>query len=240
MAGELLQKIKELKRLIIEKNNKEFQGSAVELINPNKVDEEVAGAHLEGEEHTEGDHAEKEAEMEALAIEAGLRKSISEEELAVATYIERAKKALKHDCTPLYELYTELAGDEMIHVATLRTALKVFGLEDKLKEIKGKLEAQEILGIQIVEEKDEHLEKMAKLRELADREKKKFDFVNEYVKNKLEYNKEKVVGAINDLIAGKSDFETAVDKIIKDGKKVVKDEAKKNEKDKKNKDEQEK
>lgn len=225
MAGELLQKIQKLKKIIIERNNKEFGKNAVEILNPAKVDEAVLGEPT-GEEHVEGEHAEKAIEAEYLAIEQALRKSIAEEEEAAAAYIKRAKEALMNDQHPLYELYKELAGDEIVHAAQLRTALEIFGMKDKLREIKGRLEAQETMGIQIVEakegEEDEHTKKMRQLRKQADKEKKEFDFVAEYTKDKIAHAKELVVGAINDLIAGNDDIAGTVEKIMKDGKKVVK------------------
>lgn len=223
MAGELLQKIKKLKNIIIKRNNEEFGKKSVEILNASKVDEEVIPVEVGGEEHVEGEHTEKMMEMEYLSIEKELRKSISEEEEAVSNYLSRAKKALAHDDHALYELYKELAGDELVHVAQLRTALEIYGLTDKLRDIKGKLEAQSVMGIQIVEEKeDENTKKMRKLRKKADKEGKEFDFVAEYTKGKLEHAKKMVVGAINDLIMGKDDLEGTVDKILKDGKKIVK------------------
>ena len=106
MAGELLQKIQKLKKIIIEKNNEEFGKAAVEVISPSKVDENAL--EPTGEEHTEGEHAEKEIEAEFLSMEVAIRKSISEEEEAAASYLKRAKEAMKHDQQPLYELYKEL------------------------------------------------------------------------------------------------------------------------------------
>ena len=227
MAGELLQKIQKLEKIIIEKNNKEFGKAAVEIINPSKVDEAVLGVPS-GEEHVEGEHAEKEIEIEYLSIEASLRKSISEEEDAIASYIKRAKEALKHDQHPLYELYKELAGDEIVHAASLRAALDMFGMSDKLREIQGRLEAQSVMGKQISEakegEEDEHTKKSRQLREKADKAKKDFDFVAEYTRDKAAHARELVVGAINDLIMGKEDIAGTVEKIIKDGKAVTKTE----------------
>lgn len=221
MAGELLQKIKKLKNIIIKKNNEEFGRKAVEILNASKVDEGILD--VGGEEHTEGSHAEKYMEAEYLCVEKELRKSISEEEEAVANYLARAKKALLNDDRSLYELYKELAGDELVHVAQLRTALDLLGMTDKVKEIKGRLEAQVVMGAQITEEKeDEHTRTMRKLRKKADKTRKEFDFVAEYTKGKLEHARKMVVGAINDLIIGKDDLEGTVDRIMKDGKKIVK------------------
>lgn len=64
-------------------------------------------------------------------------------------------------------------------------------------------------------------EEQEALKKRADKERKEFDFAKEYSKNKAEYNRDQVVGAINDLIAGKSDLESTVDKIIKDGRKLT-------------------
>ena len=75
MAGELLQKINKLKELITQKNNEEFGKKAVEILNPDKVDEKLMG----GEEHLGVDKAEVEMEAEALSIEKELRLSVSEE-----------------------------------------------------------------------------------------------------------------------------------------------------------------
>ena len=226
MAGELLQKIQKLKKIIIEKNNEEFGKAAVEVISPSKVDENAL--EPTGEEHTEGEHAEKEIEAEFLSMEVALRKSISEEEEAAASYLKRAKEAMKHDQQPLYELYKELAGDEIVHAAQLRTALEIFGMQDKLREIKGRLEAQSTLGIQITEakegEEDEHTKKMRKLREEADKAKKDFDFAAEYTRDKIAQARARIVDAINNIIIGKEDVAGAVETIMKDGKAVVKTE----------------
>lgn len=225
MAGELLQKIQKLERIIIERNNKEFGKLAVEIINPSKVDEDVLGIPS-GEEHTEGEHAEKDYEMEYLSIEAAIRKSIGEEQEAAANYIKRAKEALKHDQFPLYDMYKELAGDEIVHAAQLSTALEVFGMKDKLREIKGRLEAQTNLGVQLLEakegEEDEHTKKMRKLREQADKERKEFDFVAEYSRDRVAHAKELVVNAINNLIVGNDDVAGTIEKIMKDGKTAIK------------------
>ena len=221
MAGELLQKIKKLRDILVKKNNEDFGKNAIEVLNPSKVDEGLFGDS--GEEHVEGIHAEKEMESEFISIEKELRKSIAEEEEAVASYLERAKKALKHDDHSLYVLYKELAADELIHAAQLQATLDILGMSNKAAEIKGRLEAQNILSSGVSEAKeDENTKKQRKLREKADKVAKDFDFVAEYTKGRLEQARNKVVGAINDLIIGKDDLEGTVSKIMKDGKKIVK------------------
>ena len=77
---------------------------------------------------------------------------------------------------------------------------------------------------------------MKELKGIFDKERKEFDFVQEYTKNKAEYKKELVVDAINDLIAGKDDLEGTVNKIIKNAKgttKPAKEEKKGSEKEQK-------
>ena len=219
MAGELLQKINKLKELITQKNNEEFGNKAVEILNPDKVDEKLMG----GEEHLGVDKAEVEMEAEALSIEKELRLSVSEEAEAIANYLGRAKKALKHGDHSLYVLYKELAGDEVVHLAQLQATLDILGMMDKVAEIKGRNEAAEILIGETSEAKeDEHTKKQRKLREKASKVAKDFDFVAEYSKGRLEQARQKVVGAINDLITGKDDLEGTVEKILKDAKKIVK------------------
>ena len=157
-----------------------------------------------------------------------LRKATPEDIKCKEENVERAKEAMKHDQQPLYELYKELAGDEIVHAAQLRTALEIFGMQDKLREIQGRLEAQSTLGIQITEakegEEDEHTKKMRKLREEADKAKKDFDFAAEYTRDKIAQARARIVDAINNIIIGKEDVAGAVETIMKDGKAVVKTE----------------
>lgn len=231
MAGELLQKINKLRDIIVKKNNENFCRDAVEVLNPDKVDEDLFP--VSGEEHVEGIHAEKEFEAECISVEKELRKSIAEEEEAVAHYLERAKKALKHDDHSLYVLYKELAADEMVHAAQLQAVLDILGLTNKAVEIKGRIEAQQILCPELSEAKeDENVKKQRNLRKKADKSAKDFDFVAEYTKGRLEQARQKVVSAINDLIVGKDDLEGTLEKIMKDGKKVVKSEKKDKKEDK--------
>lgn len=219
MAGELLQKINKLKEIIIKKNNEEFGKNAVEILNPKKVDEEF----MSGEEHMGVGKAEIEMEAEALGVEKELRMSVAEEAEAIAQYLGRAKKALKHGDHALYALYKELAGDEVVHLAQLQAALDILGMMDKVAEIKGRNEAAEILiGDTSEAKEDENTKKQRKLREKASKTAKDFDFVAEYSKGRLEQARQKVVGAINDLITGKDDLEGTVEKILKDAKKIVK------------------
>lgn len=221
MAGELLQKINKLRDIIIEKNNAEFGRNAVEILNPEKVDEDIISG---GEEHTEVGNPEINMEAEYISIEKELRESIAEESAATAQYLNRAKKALKHGDHSLYVLYKELAADEMIHMAQLQATLEILGMTNKAAEVKGRLEAMEILhagGISEAKE-DENTKRQRKLREKADKVAKDFDFVAEYSRGRLEQARQKVVNAINDLIVGKEDLEGTLEKINKDAKKIVK------------------
>lgn len=232
MSGELLQKVKELQKLIIEKSNKEFTKNAVEQINPEAVDEDILPCveepcevktedSCETAENIEEHPCEDAWELERLCIEEALRKSISEEEEAVSKYVARARDAMVSNQPMLEALYRELATDEIVHAASLREALKAFCCFDRYAELKGKLEFADITGYPVAVQEASMEEEAAALQAQADKEKKDFDFVQEYVKNKAEYNKEKVVNALNDLITGKSDLSSTVDLIIKDGKKVV-------------------
>ena len=58
---------------------------------------------------------------------------------------------------------------------------------------------------------------------MAEKEKKDFDFVGEYTRDKAEYEKEKIVNAINDLILGKNAVNDVVDIILKSTKSAKKD-----------------
>lgn len=228
MASKLLTSLKILKQLIDEKSNREFKRNAIDQINPEKVDEDILPAYEAPEEPVEAavdEHpAEEEIEAEFLSIEAAIRKSISEEEEATAKYIERAKEAMKHNNPVLEALFRELASDEIVHAASLRAALHAFGLIDKRLELKGLIEFADVTGENITEASIEQEEEA--LVKQAEKEKKEFDFVKEYTKNKSEYNKELVVGAINNLIAGKADLASTVDKIMKDGKVIAKEDKK--------------
>lgn len=210
MAGELLQKLEKLRDIINKKNNEAYCKDSVELLNPMKVDEDVTMEEIN-------------AEMEVLSIEKELRKSISEEEDAIQSYLGRAKKALAHGDEVLYVLYKEIASDEIVHAAQLKETLEILGLIDKTKELKGRMEAYKLLCPGINEAKeDEGTKKQRQLREKADKTAKNFDFVAEYTKGRLEQAKQKVVSAINDLIIGKEDLEGTLEKILKDGKKIIK------------------
>lgn len=228
MASELLTKVKELQKLIIDKSNKEFTKNAIEQLNTDAVDEDilpcvadtVCDTEPEKCEAVEEHPCEDTWEIERLCIEEALRKSISEEEEAVSKYVARAREAMVNKHCALEALYRELASDEIVHAASLREALKAFCCFDKYLEVKGKIEFADITGYPVVLEASME-EEAAALEATAEKERKEFDFVKEYVKNKVEYNKEKVVNALNDLIAGKSDLASAVDLIIKDGKKVA-------------------
>lgn len=213
MAGELLQKLEKLRDIINKKNNEDFAKNAVEVINPSRVDEDAMEPHT-------GVFAE----IEMLSVEKSLRKSISEESDAISAYLGRAKKALENGDESLYVLYKEIAADEVVHEAQLREALDLMGLKDKAKELKGKIEAHEILcsGGVCEAKEDDNVKKQRQLRNKADKAAKDFDFVAEYSKGRLKQAREKVVAAINDLIVGKADLESAVSKILKDGKKIAK------------------
>ena len=61
-----------------------------------------------------------------MKVESMLRKSIAEEQEAAAVYIERAQKCIEHEDFKLAALFEELAGDEIVHAASLETALDMY------------------------------------------------------------------------------------------------------------------
>ena len=148
-----------------------------------------------------------------------IRKSIAEEQEAASAYIERASKCLKHGNEKLASLFEELAGDEIVHAASLETALDMYNMFDPYKFLQGQAEAEDILQ----EGQDDIAKKEQKQRDAAEKEKKDFDFVGEYTRDKAEYEKEKIVNAINDLILGKNAVNDVVDAILKSTKSAKKD-----------------
>lgn len=83
--------------------------------------------------------------MENETVENLIRRSISEEELAVAEYKKRAIQCEDVGEMEMAKMFLELADDEKVHSAQLREALKILGLNDEEKEKEGQEEAKEIL-----------------------------------------------------------------------------------------------
>ena len=235
MASELVNKIKKLQNMIIKRNNEQFKKAAVEVLNPEKADEDLFVAPTIGQpddideepkaaEAPETPHEDETPDMRALLkVEAMIRKSIAEEQEAASAYIERASKCLKHGNEKLASLFEELAGDEIVHAASLETALDMYNMFDPYKFLQGQAEAEDILQ----EGQDDIAKKEQKQRDAAEKEKKDFDFVGEYTRDKAEYEKEKIVNAINDLILGKNAVNDVVDTILKSTKSAKKDNKKK-------------
>lgn len=231
MASELVNKIKKLQNMIIKRNNEQFKNAAVEVLNPEKADEDLFVAPTIGQpddideepktaEAPETPHEDETPDMRALLkVEAMIRKSIAEEQEAASAYIERASKCLKHGNEKLASLFEELAGDEIVHAASLETALDMYNMFDPYKFLQGQAEAEDILQ----EGQDDIAKKEQKQRDAAEKEKKDFDFVGEYTRDKAEYEKEKIVNAINDLILGKNAVDDVVDAILKSTKSAKKD-----------------
>ena len=231
MASELVNKIKKLQNMIIKRNNEQFKKAAVEVLNPEKADEDLFVAPTIGQpddideepkaaEAPETPHEDETPDMRALLkVEAMIRKSIAEEQEAASAYIERASKCLKHGNEELASLFEELAGDEIVHAASLETALDMYNMFDPYKFLQGQAEAEDILQ----EGQDDIAKKEQKQRDAAEKERKDFDFVGEYTRDKAEYEKEKIVNAINDLILGKNAVNDVVDAILKSTKSAKKD-----------------
>lgn len=219
MASELLLKINELKKLIIEKNNKEFKKKAVEIINPENVDEDIAVPEVDPIEARKAE-IEHEKRM-AREMEMMIRRAISEEQEAAASYMQKAKDCKILELKPLGKLFEELATDELVHAASLNAALDLLGLSRYDIEHIGADEAIEVMA-GVNEDTDYQKQEAALVRE-ADNVRKNFDFVAEYTKNKAEYNREKVVDVINDLILGNSSLDDMMDKLNKECKLPVKD-----------------
>lgn len=238
MASELVNKIKKLQNLIIKRNNEQFKKDAVEILNPEKADEDLFVAPTLGQEADIDEEPKVEevpveeprAELvtncdHMMMVEASIRKSIAEEQEAAAKYIKRAHKCIEHGHIKLAKLFEELASDEIVHAASLETALDMYDMFDPYKFLQGQAEAEYILQ----EGKDDVAKKEQKEREEAEKAKKEFDFVKEYTNDKADYEKEKIVNAINDLILGKSVVDDVVSTIMKTAKAGKKD----NKKDKK-------
>ena len=231
MASELVNKIKKLQNMIIKRNNEQFKKAAVEVLNPEKADEDLFVAPTIGQpddideepkaaEAPETPHEDETPDMRALLkVEAMIRKSIAEEQEAASAYIERASKCLKHGNEKLASLFEELAGDEIVHAASLETGLDMYSMFDPYKFLQGQAEAEDILQ----EGQDDIAKKEQKQRDAAEKEKKDFDFVGEYTRDKAEYEKEKIVNAINDLILGKNAVNDVVAAILKSTKSAKKD-----------------
>lgn len=240
MASDLITKIKKLKNEIIKRSNAEFKKNAVEIINPNKVDEDMyimPSEYPSGVVDEEPQNAEapvpnpeepKAEEHEApdlkalMKVESMLRKSIAEEQEAAAVYIERAQKCIEHEDFKLAALFEELAGDEIVHAASLETALDMYNMFDPYKFLQGQAEAEYLLQ----ESTEDIAKKEQKARDDADKARKEFDFVGEYTRDKAEYEKEKIVNVINDLILGKTAVDDVIDVVMKSAKSAKKDKKK--------------
>lgn len=243
MASDLITKIKKLKNEIIKRSNAEFKKNAVEVLNPSKVDEDMyimpseypSGVVDEEPQNVdapapveEPKAEEPEAEHEApdlkviMKVEAMLRKSIAEEQEAAAVYIERAQKCIEHEDFKLASLFEELASDEIVHAASLETALDMYNMFDPYKFLQGQAEAEYLLQ----ESTEDIAKKEQKARDDADKARKEFDFVGEYTRDKAEYEKEKIVNVINDLILGKTAVDDVIDVVMKSAKSAKKDKKK--------------
>lgn len=222
MAGELLQKLNELKKLIVKKNNEEFKKNAVEILNPANIDEEVVAVEADAIRDIE---IEAERQRQKLVhLETLIREAIAEEQRATIDYINRAQSCRFEECDELYRLFTELASDEIIHASALQTALDVMGLSRISLIMQGAEEAIEVMTG--VSEATEFEKQGDALEKQAEKERKEFDFVAEYTKDKAEYDKEKVVDQINNVILGKSSVDDLMDTITKSCKKSSKKEEK--------------
>lgn len=231
MAGELLRKVEELQKLINKKSNKEFKKAATEYLEKGALDEGIpcetpyVGTEVDAEEccetPCEGECEHSLAYMDK--VRALITEAIAEEEKAVAFYLKKAAKCEEHGDYDLAGLFREMACDEMVHSASLRTTLEIYGFDTHYTDLEGKREAFKILARKVFESADDDSKTASELQKEADKIRKEFDFAEEYSKNKAEYNREKVAEVINDLIAGKKDLGTAMEIIAKDGVKIKKD-----------------
>lgn len=221
MATELINKLKKLQKMLIERNNIEFKNTAVELINPARVDEEEATVEPAPVAEVPVDVEEiKKEVMELAKVEAAIREAIGHEQETIAEYIKKAAKCQMHGYEPLAKLFQELAADEAIHASSLVTALDMYNMLDYRTEVQGH---QEAINIMVAEDMNEIEKKAAELEKEADKVRREFDFVEEYTRNKAEYDKEKVVNSINDVILGKSTVDDMLANIGKNCKKAVSD-----------------
>lgn len=83
---------------------------------------------------------EKEESLEIM-----LRKSLSEEQLAVAQYEDRAQMCEAQGFNDVATMLREIADDERVHIGQLREAMKLLNLEDTQKDQEGQEEAAEFL-----------------------------------------------------------------------------------------------
>ena len=222
MSIELINKLKKLQNAIIKRNNMQFKKDSVEILNPEKVEEDLFCAPVNTLPTEEVGTPvcpdccteEPPAVQNILCVEAFIRKSIAEEQEAAAIYIERAFKCIDNGDFKLARLFEELACDEIVHAASLETALDMYGMFDPYKFLQGQAEAEYLLqeaGEDIVKQEE-------KAREKAEKARKEFDFVDEYSKDKAAYKKEQIVNSINDLILGKACVDDVVDTIMKNAK----------------------
>jgi hypothetical protein len=222
VAGELLQKLGELKKLIVKKNNEEFKKNAVEILNPSNIDEQVVAVEADAVRDIELE-AERQRQR-LLHLETLIREAIADEQKATIDYINRAQSCHFEECDELYRLFTELASDEIIHASALQTALEVMGLSRISLIMQGAEEAIEVMTG--VSEATEFEKQGDALEKQAEKERKEFDFVAEYTKDKAEYDKEKVVDQINNVILGKSSVDDLMTTISQSCKKSSKKEEK--------------
>ena len=127
-----------------------------------------------------------------------------------------------HRQDKLARLFEELAGDEIVHAASLETALDMYNMFDPYKFLQGQTEAEHILQ----EDAKDIAKQEEKARENAEKEKKEFDFAKEYTKNKAEYEREQIINAINDVILGQGAVDDIVDTVLKVAKGAKKDKKK--------------
>lgn len=234
MAGELLKKLNELKKLVVERSNAEFKKDAVELVKPDKLEEDcpceepspVVNITVveQPEVCCEVPQEENPEERKRRALEMAkeyFQETACELERAASNWEWRARMYREDYLPELADLFAEFAREDYIRAVMLRTAMEIYGLNNIEVELEGRRRAFHALAKAVFESQDFEKDEQ-NLMKVADELRKNFDFVNEYTKNKAEYNKEKIANAINDLIAGRKDLESAVDIIVKDGKKLVK------------------
>lgn len=81
------------------------------------------------------------------SLEVMLRKSISEEELAVAQYEDRANICDKQGNREVANMLREIAQDERVHIAQLQKAMEILNLQDTEKQEEGQKEAEEFFNL---------------------------------------------------------------------------------------------
>lgn len=87
---------------------------------------------------------EKAKGMAESRIEQILRKSLSEEHLAVSVYIERADEAEALGYDKVARVYRDLVNEETTHIGELQTLLEQLGLDRDEDLQKGTLEVNNL------------------------------------------------------------------------------------------------